>query len=83
MKFKTLLLVLALSFGTAAFSQAKKTCKGLTKSGQACKMAAQTGSDYCRLHNPEALRCGAPTKSGKPCQIVVKTKGAKCWRHKQ
>jgi hypothetical protein len=57
-------------------------CKGVTKSGEPCKSTfvnKETG--YCRIHDPNAHRCGEMTKAGKPCQMV--TKEGACRNHQK
>jgi hypothetical protein len=81
MKYKIVLLLLALALSIASMAQPPKFCKGITKKGAPCKAYAMQGSEFCRTHNPEAFHCGAITKAGKPCQIVVKAQGAHCYRH--
>lgn len=69
-KFIALLIILLPLFSLAG---EPVHCKGVTKAGQPCKsIMVNKTTGYCRAHDPNAHRCGAPTTSGKPCQMVTK-----------
>jgi hypothetical protein len=78
----TMLLITATLFASAQDKQpVKQQCKGITVKGLQCKNKAKEGTDYCYLHDPGTLRCGATTSKGKPCRNIVHAAGQKCWRH--
>lgn len=77
---KTLSIVIAsLLLSLSVIAQDKHQCAGKTKAGVQCQH--KTTGQYCKVHDPASIRCGAPTKSGQPCKMVVKVAGSKCYHH--
>lgn len=77
---KSSILTVLLAFVTLfAIAQDKHQCQAKTKTGTQC--LHRTSSTYCKVHDPNSLRCGAPTKSGQPCKRIVKIAGTKCFNH--
>jgi hypothetical protein len=62
-------------------AQPRPSCKRVTLKGDSCK-STFTVNGYCRVHNPNAIRCNVLTKANKPCRVVVDSVGVKCFNHK-
>lgn len=56
-------------------------CKAITKDGKPCRANAQTGKDYCFLHDPEKVEAvkAARSKGGASLK-VIDPKRFKPWR---
>lgn len=57
-------------------------CKGTTKKKEQCKKSATVG-EYCRLHDPNALKCSFIKKNKERCAMVVSKKDELCHHHKR
>lgn len=81
MKKRFAISIFSALLSLTSIGQDKPTCKGTTKAGTACRAYPTKGSDYCRAHNPNSIRCGFIKKDGTPCKMVVKSQGDKCHIH--
>ena len=75
------LIFAALLAVTATAAAAQTQCTATTKKGTQCTRHAQTGSAYCKQHDPHAVKCAATTKAGKPCQLLPTKGGQFCHVH--
>lgn len=84
MKAKLLIASIAIAMlsHAAIGQQTAPRCKALTKKGTQCTRAATEG-DYCKQHNPAAIRCAGKTKTGEPCKLLPQEGSKYCWRHQQ
>jgi hypothetical protein len=68
----TILLFSVVTLTSSAQTKEPLACKGVTKSGVACKstiVSKKTG--YCNAHDPNRVKCTGKTTTGKPCMMVV------------
>jgi len=76
---KKLLLSSLMMLSVAAFAQ-DKHCKGTKKDGTACKSTIINKAGYCRVHDPNAVKCAGKNSKGQPCGMIP-PKGEKYCRH--
>lgn len=79
---KKILVIIMLLAAGAVSAQERPTCKGKTKSGNACKsviVSKKTG--YCNAHDPNREKCSAKNSTGKPCGMVPLKNSDKCRFH--
>lgn len=72
---RILLLLLLCAMSIPSLAQDKR-CKGIKKNGESCKSVFVTKEGWCRVHNPNAIRCAKDS-----CKMVVKIKGDYCRFH--
>lgn len=75
------LLLSALLAIIAVNASAQTQCTATTQKGAQCSRKATKDQQFCKQHNPIAIKCAGTTKAGKPCQMQPKKTGIYCQVH--
>lgn len=79
-----IVIFICIAFAFTSQGQTVKHCNGTTVKGTACNsIMIVRGTDFCRLHQPNAVRCAGKNAKGQPCKMIVKKEKAYCRFHQE
>ena len=75
-------IFICLCIALTAEAQTSKSCSGVTVKGTACmSIMIVKGTEFCRLHQPDAEHCKFIKRDKSQCKMVIKKGATYCRFH--